>query len=322
MSLKSAEKVGSGIPRLTFGARVKRDLGRQWMSAKKHRVYYLFMAPYAVFFTLFTIIPVGISMWLSLTYFNILESPVWVGLQNYYRLFFVDDLFMTAVRNTFMFAVVTGPVSYLLCLTLAWLINELPPRPRSLMTLLFYAPAISGGMYMIWSLLFSGDSYGLINGFLLDIGVLSQPVQWLKDEAYINTIIIVVVLWMSLGTSFLSMIAGFQGIDKQYYEAAAIDGIRNRWQEMWFVTLPLMKPQLLFSAVMSITGSFGIGGVITSLVGYPSTNNVALTMMNYLEDYGTIRYEMGYACAIATILFFVMIICNKLVQKLLQRVGA
>jgi multiple sugar transport system permease protein len=307
--------------KMKLGVRIKRDLKYQVALAKKHRMHYLFMAPYALIFIAFTILPVIISIVLSFTYFNILEPPHWVGLQNYYKLFFNDDLFMTAVRNTFVFAVITGPIGYMLCLMLAWLINELPPKQRALMTLLFYAPSISGGMYMIWSLLFTGDSYGLINGFLIKWGLINVPILFLKNEAYINVVIIIVILWMSLGTSFLSMIAGFQGIDKQYYEAAAIDGVKNRWQELWFVTLPLMKPQLLFSAVLSITGAFGIGDVITNLAGYPSVNNVALTLMNYLTDYGTIRFEMGYACAIATLLFIIMVLCNKGIQKILARVG-
>lgn len=253
-----------------FRTRLKRDLRAQCRLAREHRVHYLLMLPYALVFFLFTVLPVIISIYLSFTYFNVLEPPRFIGLQNYFKLFFNDDLFLTAIRNTLVFAAITGPVSYFLCLMLAWLINELPAKPRAVLTLMFYAPSISGGMYMIWSLLFSGDSHGFINGFLLDMGLITKPIQFLKDEATINTVIIIVVLWMSLGASFLSFIAGLQGIDKQYYDAAAIDGVRNRWQELWFVTLPLMKPQLMFGAILSITGSFGIGDTIPTWWDIPA----------------------------------------------------
>lgn len=289
--------------------------------ARMHKMHYLFILPFATVFLCFTVLPVVISIYLSFTYFNGLQIPIFTGLSNYYRLFFNDDIFVIAVKNTFIFAVITGPVSYLLCLMLAWLINELPRALRTIMTLFFYAPSISGGMYMIWSVMFSGDTYGYINGFLLKLGTISQPIQFLKDPAYMNSIIIIVVLWMSLGVSFLAFIAGLQGVDRQYYEAAALDGVKNRWQELWFVTLPIMKPQLMFGAVMSITASFGIGDVITNMVGYPSVNYTSHTIMHHLMDYGGMRFEMGYSSSIATVLFLVMVVSNVVVQKILSKVG-
>lgn len=307
--------------RLPLGKKIKRDLLTQVRLAGKHRVHYLFMAPYALIFIVFTILPVVVSIYYSFTYFNIFQPPRFIGLSNYIKLFFNDDIFITGIKNTLLFAAITGPISYILCLLFAWIINELPRRQRIVMTLLLYAPSISGGMYMIWGVMFSGDSQGYINGFLLNMGLIENPIVFLKNPAYMNTIIIIVVLWQSLGTSFLSFIAGLQGIDSQYYEAAALDGIKNRWQELWFVTLPMMKPQMMFGAVMSITASFGIGDVVTNLVGFPSVDYTSHTIINHLQDYGTIRYEMGYACAIATFLFLMMLLCNKAIQKLLSRVG-
>lgn len=309
------------IRRLPLKQKLKRDWKVQARLAKKHRIHYLFMAPFALVFITFTILPVIVSIYFSFTYFNVFEPPRFIGITNYIKLFFNDDIFMIAVKNTLLFAAITGPVSYIMCLLFAWVINELPHYPRTFMTLLLYAPSISGGMYMIWSILFSGDSQGYINGFLLNLGLIENPIVFLKDPDYMNGIIILVVLWQSLGTSFLSFIAGLQGIDRQYYDAAAIDGVKNRWQELWFVTLPLMKPQLMFGAVMSITASFGIGDVVTNLVGFPSVDYTSHTIINHLQDYGTIRFEMGYACAIATVLFLMMIICNKIIQKLLNKVG-
>lgn len=287
----------------------------------RDRLAYLLVGPYFILFTIFTVLPVVVSLVLSFTSFNLLESPVFIFLDNYRRLFFEDDIFPIAVKNTLLFAAVIGPLSYLLSLLLAWLINDMG-RLRPLITLIFYAPSISGNAYLIWTLFLSGDAYGYANGFLMKLGVINTPILWLKDPTYMPMILIIVSLWVSLGAGFLSFIAGFQGVDKTYYEAAAIDGVTNRWQELWFVTLPLMKPQMTFGAVMSISGSFGIGALVTGLFGNPSTDYALHTLTNHLEDYGGTRYEMGYACSIAFILFIMMVTFNVVFRKLIERVGS
>ena len=288
---------------------------------KLHKVSYLFVAPYMLLFFCFTGLPVLISIFLSFTSFNLLEMPVFLGLDNYTRLFLQDDIFMQAIGNTFLMAVAIGPISYLVCLILAWLINELPRFWRTMLTLIFFAPSISGNIYLIWGVLFNKDAYGYVNAMLINWGVIQSPILWFEDAKYMMPLIIIISLWTSVGTTFLSFIAGLQGVDSQLYEAAAIDGIKNRWQELWYVTLPSMKPQLMFGAVMSITGAFGVGSIVTALCGMPSKNYAVHTVINHLEDYGTIRFEMGYASAIATILFLIMIVSNKVVQKLLSKVG-
>lgn len=300
---------------------VQEDLRYKLKLARKHRVHYLFLLPYFLIFATFTVLPVVISMFLGFTYFNILEPPTFIGLDNYFRLFLQDKVFIQALRNTLVFAVITGPLSYLISLFMAWIINDRSRRGRVFFTMLFYAPSLAGGLIPIMKLIFSGDTYGVLNAFLLRLNLISNPILFLQNTAYINTIVILVVMWGSLGTQFLAFIAGLQGIDQQYYEAGALDGIRNRWQELWFITLPLMKPQLVFGAVLSITASFGIGGTISSLVGYPSPEYVAHTIVLHLQDYGSIRFEMGYASAIATLLFIVMIASNKGIQKILNKVG-
>ncbi|ACT02875.1 carbohydrate ABC transporter permease [Paenibacillus sp. JDR-2] len=288
---------------------------------KRNKHYYILMSPYMIIFTLFTIIPVVFSICLSFFYFNMLEFPRFVGWDNYSRLFLNDDVFMIALRNTFMFAVITGPISYLACFLFAWIINELSPKIRAVMTLIFYAPSISGNVYFIWLIVFSGDRYGYLNGFLIKFGFILEPIQWLTNEKYILTIVIIVQLWLSLGTSFLAFIAGLQTIDRSLIEAGTVDGIRNRWQELWFITLPSMRPQLLFGAVLQITASFAVADVSIALAGFPSVNYAAHTIVTHLMDYGTIRFEMGYASAIATVLFLIMVGANKLTQKLLRKVG-
>ena len=292
-----------------------------WKEMKRNWVAYLMVAPYMLIFTLFTVVPVLLSMVISLTNFNLLEIPDIVWLENYTRLFLDDDIFIIACKNTLIFAIIVGPVSYLMSLMVAWFINELPPKIRAVVTLIFYAPSISGQAYLIWGTLFSGDSYGWVNGVMLDLGLITEEIQWFQDADYIMPLCIVVALWTSLGTSFLSFIAGLQGIDRSMYEAGAVDGVRNRWQELWYITLPSMKPQLMFGAVMAITSSFGFGGVVTALCGFPSVDYAAHTIMHHLDDYGGARFEVGYSSAIAVVLFAIMIGANTLVKKALSKVG-
>ncbi len=295
----------------------------QWTrkEIKRNWVAYCMVAPFMLIFFVFTVVPVVLSVVLSFTDFNMLQWPGFVGADNYIRLFLEDDIFITAIQNTLIFAAITGPVSYLLSFLIAWFINELSPRVRAVVTLIFYAPSISGSVYLIWATLFSGDEYGWVNGWMIELGLLSSPIQFFQNESYVMPLCIVVALWTSLGTAFLSFIAGLQTVDRSLYEAAAVDGVRNRWQELWYVTLPMMKEQLMFGAVMAITQSFGFGAVVTALAGFPSVNYSAWTIMHHLEDYGGQRFEVGYASAIATLLFFMMIGANYLVKKALSKVG-
>lgn len=292
-----------------------------WKEMKKNKVAYLMVAPFMILFFLFTVTPVVLSMLLSLTSFNLLEFPTFIFFDNYIRLFLDDDVFIIACKNTFIFAAVVGPVSYLMSFLIAWFINELPPKIRAVVTLIFYAPSISGQVYLIWKTLFSSDSYGWVNGTLLNLGYITKPILWFEDEDYVMGLCIVVALWTSLGTAFLSFIAGLQQIDRSLFEAGAVDGVKNRWQELWYITLPSMKPQLMFGAVMAITNSFGFGAVVTDLCGFPSVNYAAHTIMHCLDDYGGQRFEVGYSSAIAVVLFAVMVGANALVRKLLSKVG-
>lgn len=294
----------------------------KWSNAwKLHKEKYLMILPFALIFICFTAIPVLVSIVLSFTNFNMLQTPDFIGLGNYINLIVFDDIFLIAMKNTMLFALVTGPISYLMCFVFAWLINELPPIPRALLTLVFYAPSISGNAFVIWKLLFSSDMYGYINAWLLNMGIIDSPILWFETAEYIMPILIIVQLWLSLGVSFLSFIAGLQSVDKTMYEAGAIDGIKNRWQELWYITLPAMKPQLMFGAVMQITSSLSVAGISTELAGFPSVDYAGHTILTHLNDYGSTRYEMGYASAIATVLFFIMIFANIVVQKILRRVG-
>ena len=307
-----------------YQAVARKDLTyRQWIwkEMKRNWVAYVMIAPYMLVFSLFTIVPVALSMVISFTDFNMLQIPNIVWFENYINLFFADDIFLIACKNTLIFAAVVGPASYLMAFLIAWFINELSPRIRSIVTLVFYAPSISGQVYLIWGTLFDADSYGWVNATLLELGLIDKPQEWFKDADYVMPLCIVVALWTSLGTTFLTFIAGLQGIDRAQYEAGAVDGVKNRWQELWYITLPNMKPQLMFGAVLAITNSFGFGGVVTALAGFPSVDYAAHTIMHHLDDYGGQRYEIGYSSAIAVILFIIMIGSNMLVKKVIAKVG-
>lgn len=299
----------------------KRNFEIAVKKAKKSKMCYLFLAPYAIIFTMFYILPVISSICLSFTYYNILEPPKFIGLQNYISLFLQDDVFLTGVKNTFMIAIITGPLGYIASFLFAWLINELPRWLRTMAIVVFYAPSIAGNIFVIFSVFFRGDAYGYVNAFLMNIGALDTPLLWLTDPRYMLPICMVVILWMSLGSGFLAFVAGLQGVDRSQFEAGYMDGVKNRWQELWYITLPNMKPMLMFGAVMSITSAFGVCDVTMQLCGYPSTDYAARTIVTHLFDYGFSRFEMGYASAIATVLFLTMILCNKVIQSLLRRVG-
>ena len=289
--------------------------------AKRSKMCYAFLAPYAILFTLFFIAPVIISVFFSFTYYNVLEAPRFIGLDNYINLILQDDIFLIGIKNTLMIAIITGPLGYIMSFLFAWLINELPRWVRSIAVIVFYAPSIAGNCYVIFSVFFRGDAYGYVNSILMELGIIDTPILWFINPTYMLPICMIVILWMSLGQGFLSFVAGLQGVDRSMYEAGYMDGIKNRWQELWFITLPSMKPMLMFGAIMAITQAFNVCDVTMQLCGYPSTDYAARTILTHLFDYGSTRFEMGYACAIATILFLMMYLCNKAIQSLLRRVG-
>lgn len=313
-NVKKKEKKEIPVSEMTKGQLLRRNM-------RVNKIGYFMIAPFMILFILFTVFPVLLSLILSFTEFNMIEAPKFLFLENYTRLLLDDDVFIIAIKNTLIFAAITGPASYMISLFIAWFINDMHPKLRAIVTFIFYSPSISGQLYLIFTILFSADQYGVVNSLLLEMSLITEPINFFGDKAYIMPLVIVVALWTSLGTTFLSFIAGLQGVDRSLYEAGAVDGLKNRWQELWYITLPAMREQLMFGAVMSITQSFGFGAVITALCGFPSTEYSAWTIMHHLEDYGGQRFETGYASAIATILFIMMVGSNILIKKILRKVG-
>lgn len=282
---------------------------------------YFMLSPFLITFFIFLVLPILASIVLSFTNYDMVNFPKFTGLENYMRMFLEDDAFPITFKNTLYFAVICGPVGFFLSFVLAWFINEFSPLVRTILSFMFYVPSLVGGGLFIWQVAFSGDSYGYINSALLSLGLITEPIIWLKTAAYVPTIIIVVQLWSSMGVSFLSNISGLQNINQELYEAGSIDGIRNRWQELWYITLPTMKNMLLFSAVMQIQSSFSISAIAIALAGFPSVDYCADTIVSHMTDVGTVRYELGYASAIAVILFLLMATFRLLIGKILNMVG-
>lgn len=283
--------------------------------------YYIFLAPFLVIFCLFTVIPVVSSVFLSFFDFDMIKKVDFAGFNNYIRLLVKDTVFTTVLKNTVIFAIITGPIGFMLSFVLAWFINEFSPIIRTVLSFLFYAPALVGNAYFIWQVAFSNDSYGYVNSLLLSLGLITEPINWLKTASYVMPIIIVVQLWQSMGVSFLANISGLQNVNNEMYEAGAIDGVRNRWQELWYITLPSMKHMLLFSAVMQISSSFSVSAIAIQLAGYPSVEYAVDTIVSYMADVGTVRYEMGYASAMSVVLFAIMVVFRWIVGKALNSTG-
>ena len=297
------------------------QLSNAWHKAKNMKVCYLFLLPFAILFFTFTVLPIVNSIYYGFTNFNILEKPVFIGLRNYINLFLQDEVFQIAVKNTFLIAIIAGPVGYIMAFIFAWLINELPKWVRSIIVLFCFAPSIAANAYTIFTTIFKDDAQGWINGWLIKWGFIVEPIIFFTNPSNIMKLLIPIILWMSLGANFLAFVAGLKSIDKSMYEAGYIDGIQNRWQELWFITLPSMKPMLLFGAVITITNTFNVSDVPRNLAGFPSTDYAARTIVTHLFDYGFVRFEMGYASAIATVLVLIMIVSRNLFQAILNRVG-
>ena len=273
---------------------------------KDQKVAWAFLAPYIILFTMFIIVPVVIAIGLSFTNFNTIQRPDFVGFMNYVNLLTRDAIFMQYVLpNTILFAVIVGPGGYLLSFFLTWCLSQITKRPRTVLALLIYSPSMTSGVAMnvVWRIIFSGEDRGYLNALLLNLGWISEPIKFLQSSAYLMPVMIIVALWSSMGVGFLAMLAGMMNIDESVYEAGEIDGLRNRFQEVFYITIPMMKPQMLFGLVMAVVNTFQVGYIGVSLSGAnPTPQYAGQLIVNLIEDYGFIRYEMGYASAASVVL--------------------
>ncbi|MFH5882169.1 carbohydrate ABC transporter permease [Liberiplasma polymorphum] len=280
-----------------------------------------FLVPYVTMFVIFIIIPVIIAILLSFTYFNTIQTPEYVGLRNYIELLTRDEVFMQYVLpNTIKFAFIVGPIGYMMSFILAWMLAQIPHRPRTIFAIILYSPSMTAGIAMgvVWTVLFSGNATGYLNAWLINWGLIQEPIQFLTSPQYLMNIMILVSLWGSMGVGFLAMLAGILNIDQSLYEAAYVDGLRNRWQEIFYITIPSMKPQMLFGAVMAVVGTFQVGAIGVQLSGAnPTPQYAGQLMVNHIEDFGFIRYLMGYASAISVVLLIMIYSISKVTFSLL-----
>ncbi|NLG81291.1 MAG: sugar ABC transporter permease [Bacilli bacterium] len=289
-------------------------------SFKDALAVFLLLLPYSVLFSLFIAIPVALAITLSLTYFNLIQFPEYKGLLNYVTIITQDSVFLRYVLpNTLKYALIVGPGGYILSFILAWMLAQIQKTPRTILALIIYSPSMVGGVFtgVVWRTLFSGDSQGYLNGLFIKWGLIDRPIQFLQSPDYLMTIMIIVSLWSSMGIGFLAMLAGILNVDEELYEAAYIDGLKNKFQEIVHITVPSMKPQMLFGAVMSIVGTFNSGGIGVALSGSnPTPQYSGQVIINHIEDFGFIRYEMGYAAAVSVVLLFIIWGFSKLAYAL------
>lgn len=288
---------------------------------KEDMMFYIILLPFMILFFLFNILPVFASIGLSLFDYDMVSAPIFIGAKNYVRMFTQDNVFYSVFGNTLKFSIIAGPLGYILAFVLAWMINEFPRAIRVVLTFIFYIPSLVGNAYFIWQVMFSGDSYAYMNSFLISLGLITEPINWFQSTSYNMTLIIIIQLWMSMGVSFLANISGLQNVNTELYEAGAIDGIKTRWHELWYITLPSLKNILLFSAVMQIQSVFSASSIMTTLCGYPSVDNSVDSLVSLIADVGTARYEMGYASALSVVLFLLIIVIRYLIGGMLNLVG-
>lgn len=289
---------------------------RFWL---ENKTGWSFLAPFMILFLTFTVLPVFVAMGLSFTNYNMIQDASFIGVQNYKLLFLEDDVFIIAVQTTMLFAIIIGPVGYIMSFGMAWFIS-LCKRGRGPLALAFYAPSLTSGtaMSVIWLVIFSGDRFGYLNHLLIKIGLINDPILWTKDPSYILPVVVIISAWMSMGTGFLVFLAGLQNIDPELYEAGKVDGIRNPFQQLFYITLPLMKPQLLFGAINSIVSSLAVFDVATAVAGFPSPNYAAHTIVAHLYDYAFTRFSMGYASAIAMFLFVLTFSLGRICMRIFR----
>ena len=279
----------------------------------------LLLLPYALLFTLFILVPVTIAIGLSFTYFDVINKPTFTGLMNYIYLFTQDTVFMKKVLpNTFLYALIVGPGGYAISFLLAWMLSQIQAIPRTIISLAIYTPSMVGQVFIgvVWKSIFSGDQRGIVNNILLELNIIDTPIQFLLTKDYFMQIMILISLWSAMGIGFLARISGILNINEELYEAADVDGMKNRFQEIIYITIPSMKPQMLFGAVMAIVNAFNMGWIGVTLSGAnPTPEYAGQLITNHIDDYGFIRYEMGYAAAVSVMLLIIVYLFNIVAHK-------
>ena len=322
--MEKAQEKQSFFKKVKLFFRKALDKFGAWMD-KGNRTTVIFLAPYVLMFFVFIVLPILVAIVFSFTYYNGVSKPEFVGLDNYIYLFTQDSVFMRKILpNTLLFALIVGPGGYILSFILAWILSQIQKLPRTILALIIYSPSMTSGIAMtvLWKIIFSGDEQGYLNAILLDLNVITEPIQWLQSPEYLMPVMVIVTLWSSMGIGFLAMLSGLLNVDKEQYEAAYLDGVSNRVQEIFYITIPNMKSQMLFGAVMAIVGAFSAGAIGVQLSGSnPTPQNAGQLVVNHIEDYGILRKELGMSAALSVILLIIVYIFNRLFTRFFREKG-
>ena len=271
-----------------------------------HPIAFVFIAPALLLFLIFIFVPLFASLFLSFTQYNVLHPPVWAGLANFRQLMFHDPRFWKAFRNTVCYVVGVVPIGISTALVLAAALEELT-RGKQLFKVLYFIPTVTSvvAIAAVWKWLFAGEKFGLINYFLIRLGF--HPVDWLLSPTWILPAIMIMSIWAGLGYNLVFFSAGISTIPQTLYEAAKVDGA-SWWGRFWNVTVPMLRPTLVFVVVMAVINSFQVFDQVYIMTGGTGegTGGVldsGLTMVSYLYDQGFMQFHMGYASAIAYLIF-------------------
>jgi putative chitobiose transport system permease protein len=264
----------------------------------------------------FVVYPIGAVVYYSVTDFSIYTPPVWVGVRNYQQLA-GDKVFWQALGHSFTYLLVT-PTLIFLCIILAIVVNRKLPG-INLFRALYYIPVISGSVAVgiAWRLLL--DTNGVLNGILMSLGFLKEPVQWLAEPAFTLPIAMLLTTWMGLGYYMMIFLAGLQNISEDLYDAALIDGA-NAWQKHWYVSFPGLRPQITFVAVISSLAALEVFTEIYILTGgLGGILNSGVTVVFYLWKQAFKLQHAGMASAIAMVLLVITLVFSIFNIRILER---
>jgi putative chitobiose transport system permease protein len=277
---------------------------------------YLFLAPAIIVIAVFVLYPIGAVVYYSFTEYNIVTPPEWVGLRNYQQLL-KDDIFWKAMGHSFVYLLVT-PILITLSIGLAIVVNRRLPGIHIFRSL-FFIPVVSGSIAVgiAWRLMW--DTNGIINGILLSLGLLQEPMQWLAEPAYTLPIAMALTTWLGLGYYMMIFLAGLQNIPEELYDAAVIDGC-NGWQKHWHVSIPGLRPQITFVAVISSLAALQVFNEIFTLTGgLGGILNSGVTMVFYLWRKAFRLNQAGMASAIAMVLLVITLAFSIINMRFLER---
>jgi putative chitobiose transport system permease protein len=277
---------------------------------------YLFLAPALIVIAVFLLYPIGAVVYYSFTDYNIVRPPEWAGLKNYQWLA-KDPIFRQALKHSFTYLLVT-PILVVLSTVLAIIVNRKLPGINAYRAL-FFIPVVSGtiAVGIAWRMMF--DTNGIINGILLTIGLLKEPIQWLAEPAFTLPIAMMLTIWLGLGYYMMILLAGLQNIPEELYDAAAIDGC-NGWQKHWHVSIPGLRPQITFVAVISSLAALQVFNEIFILTGgLGGILNSGVTMVFYLWQQAFRLNHAGRASALALVLLVITLLFSIMNMRLLER---